>query len=197
MRIVTASSGAITTHGPTSISRLAANDSHGRPETLAGNGGPARVTLGETERQRQPSARGNGRYDEFSAVYFVIASHANLLRLRGDLSGAVNRLPHSRIRAAAAKVSNFPIDVGVGWIRLFRQDGRRHDLSGLAIAARRWSSTAYVGIPRTGGLMRKSGRGRWRSSERQTGTILGQHSRRSNWPSGTRCKSAKRRFGNG
>src|SRR6516164_3544591 len=35
MRMITVSSGAITTHGPTSVSLLPANDSHGRPEILA------------------------------------------------------------------------------------------------------------------------------------------------------------------
>jgi hypothetical protein len=57
---------------------------------------------------------------------------------RSDLRGAVNCLADAQIRTAAAKVSDFPLDVSVGWVGLVRkQGGRSHDLSGLAIAALR------------------------------------------------------------
>src|ERR1700681_4173211 len=54
MRIVTVSSGAITTHGPTSISRLPARDSHGRAEILGVSAAPRALFLGKESPSANP-----------------------------------------------------------------------------------------------------------------------------------------------
>src|SRR5882762_8776386 len=54
MRMVTVSSGAITTHGPTSISRLPASDSQGRPEILAASAAARALLLGKVSPSANP-----------------------------------------------------------------------------------------------------------------------------------------------
>src|SRR6266581_8537066 len=54
MRMVTVSSGAITTHGPTSISSLPADDSQGRPEILAVLAAPRASLLGNASPSANP-----------------------------------------------------------------------------------------------------------------------------------------------
>src|SRR6266446_2790534 len=54
------------------------------------------------------------------------------------LSCAVDRLTDTQVRTAAAKVGDFPLNIGVGGVGILREQGCRcHDLSGLAIAALR------------------------------------------------------------
>src|SRR5215469_10110410 len=60
-----------------------------------------------------------------------------------QFSRAVDGLADAQVRTAAAKVSDFPLNVSVGWIGVLgEQSCGRHNLSRLAIAALR-----YIPLP--------------------------------------------------